>query len=166
MEEVRCSVMDAMSFFLTAQITILKLNIIVANVIEAKAQREWLSGYWGWTNDYFKGRNRMTKDNELYLVTTVVSTHRMRYAIPISAMSEEGDMPLPTDQAIDWIQDSVTMDEVEEFSQHWMGESIVDTFVLDKERVLNLYKRDNPHVVEVMTDQKILDRIADWKIKK
>jgi hypothetical protein len=90
----------------------------------------------------------------------------MRYAIPISAMSEEGDMPLPTDQAIDWIQDSVTMEEVEEFSQHWMGESIVDTFVLDKERVLNLYKRDNPHVVEVMTDQKILDRIADWKIKK
>lgn len=108
----------------------------------------------------------MTKDNELYVVTTVVSTHRMRYAIPISAMSEEGDMPLPTDQAIDWIQDSVTMEEVEEFSQHWMGESIVDTFVLDKERVLNLYKRDNPHVVEVMTDQKILDRIADWKIKK
>ena len=108
----------------------------------------------------------MTKDNELYLVTTVVSTHRMRYAIPISAMSEEGDMPLPTDQAIDWIQDSVTMEEVEEFSQHWMGESIVDTFVLDKERVLNLYKRDNPHVVEVITDQQILDRIADWKIKK
>jgi hypothetical protein len=108
----------------------------------------------------------MTKDNELYVVTTVVSTHRMRYAIPISAMSEEGDMPLPTDQAINYIQDSVTMEEVEEFSQHWMGESIVDTFVLDKERVLNLYKRDNPHVTEAMTDQQILDRIADWKLKK
>jgi len=108
----------------------------------------------------------MTKDNELYVVTTVVSTHRMRYAIPISTISLEGDMPLPTDQAINYIQDSVTMEEVEEFSQHWMGESIVDTFVLDKERVLNLYKRDNPHVVEDMSDQKILDRIADWKIKK
>jgi hypothetical protein len=108
----------------------------------------------------------MTKDNELYVVTTVVSTHRMRYAIPISAMSEEGDMPLPTDQAINYIQDSVTMEEVEEFSQHWMGESIVDTFVLDKERVLNLYNRDNPHMVEIMTDQQILDHIADWKLKK
>lgn len=108
----------------------------------------------------------MTKDNELYVVTTVISTHRMRYAIPISAMSEEGDMPLPTDQAITYIEDSVTMEEVEEFSQHWMGENIVDTFVLDKERVLNLYKRDNPHVVEVMDDQKILERIADWKIKR
>ena len=54
----------------------------------------------------------MTKDNELYVVTTVVSTHRMRYAIPISAMSEEGDMPLNTDQAITYIEDSVTMEEV------------------------------------------------------
>ena len=108
----------------------------------------------------------MTKDNELYVVTTVVSTHRMRYAIPISAMSEEGDMPLNTDQAITYIEDSVTMEEVEEFSQHWMGESVVDTFVLDKERVLNLYKRDNPHMVEIMTDQQILDHIADWKLKK
>jgi len=108
----------------------------------------------------------MTKDNELYVVTTVISTHRMRYAIPISAISEEGDMPLPTDQAITYIEDSVVMEEVEEFSQHWMGENIVDTFVLDKERVLNLYKRDNPHVVEVMDDQKILERIADWKVKK
>ena len=108
----------------------------------------------------------MTKDNELYVVTTVVSTHRMRYAIPISAMSEEGDMPLNTDQAITYIEDSVTMEEVEEFSQHWMGENIVDTFVLDKERVLNLYKRDTTHVVEFMDDEAILERIANWKIKK
>ncbi len=109
----------------------------------------------------------MTKDNELYVVTTVVSTHRMRYAIPISAISEEGIMPLTTDQAITYIQDSVTMEEVEEFSQHWMGESIVDTFVLDKERVLNLYKRDNPWFAEAnMSDEQILERVEDWKVKR
>ncbi len=109
----------------------------------------------------------MTKDNELYVVTTVVSTHRMRYAIPISAISEEGIMPLTTDQAITYIQDSVTMEEVEEFSQHWMGESIVDTFVLDKERVLNLYKRDNPWFAEAnMSDEQILERVENWKVKR
>jgi hypothetical protein len=43
--------MDAMSFFLTAQITILQLNIIAVSVIEAQAQRAKLSGYWGWTDD-------------------------------------------------------------------------------------------------------------------
>lgn len=107
----------------------------------------------------------MTKDNELYVVTTVISTHRMRYAIPISAMSEEGDMPVSTDQAIEWIQDSVTMEEVKEFSQHWMGENIVDTFVLDKERVLNLFDRDNDYLKEWTEDQKI-NYIHDWKEKR
>jgi hypothetical protein len=107
----------------------------------------------------------MTKDNELYVVTTVISTHRMRYAIPISAMSEEGDMPVSTDQAIEWIQDSVTMEEVREFSQHWMGENIVDTFVLDKERVLNLFDRDNDYLKEWTEDQKI-NYIHDWKEKR
>lgn len=107
----------------------------------------------------------MTKDNELYVVTTVISTHRMRYAIPISSMSEEGDMPVSTDQAIEWIQDSVTMEEVKEFSQHWMGENIVDTFVLDKERVLNLFDRDNDYLKEWTEDQKI-NYIHDWKEKR
>mgnify|MGYP000031555302 FL=1 len=108
----------------------------------------------------------MTKNNELYVVSTVISTHRMRYAIPISAMSDdEEDMPLTTDEAITYIQDSVTMQEVKEFSQHWMGENIVDTFVLDKERVLNLFDRDNDYLKEWTADRKI-NFINDWKEKK
>ena len=109
----------------------------------------------------------MTKDNELYVVTTVISTHRMRYAIPISAMSDdEEDMPLTTDEAITYIQDSVTMEEVKEFSQHWMGENIVDTFVLDKERVLNLFDRDNDYLKEEWTEDRKINFINDWKEKK
>jgi len=109
----------------------------------------------------------MTKDNELYVVTTVISTHRMRYAIPISAMSDdEEDMPLTTDEAITYIQDSVTMQEVKEFSQHWMGENIVDTFVLDKERVLNLFDRDNDYLKEEWTEDRKINFINDWKEKK
>ena len=108
----------------------------------------------------------MTKDNELYVVTTVISTHRMRYAIPISAMSDdEEDMPLTTDEAITYIQDSVTMEEVKEFSQHWMGENIVDTFVLDKERVLNLFDRDNDYLKEEWTEDRKINFINNWKEK-
>lgn len=102
--------------------------------------------------------------DELYVVTTVISTHRMRYAIPISAMSEEGDMKLSTADAINYIQDSVTCEEVEEFSQHWMGETIVDTFVLDTERTIALYRRDNPHA-DGWSDEQILSYIAKWKLK-
>jgi|TARA_B110000908_G_C10240727_1_gene445910 hypothetical protein len=101
---------------------------------------------------------------ERYVVTTVISTHRMRYAIPMSELAEEGVMPTVA-EAISWTNDSVTMEEVEEFSQHWMGENIVDTFVLDEERVIQLLDRDNPHVAD-MTKEEKLKQIHNWKIKK
>jgi hypothetical protein len=72
---------------------------------------------------------------------------------------------LPTiPEAIEWTNDSVTMEEVKEFSQHWMGENIVDTFVLDEERVLQLFDRDNPHVAD-MTKEEKLKQIHNWKEK-
>ena len=101
---------------------------------------------------------------ERYVVTTVISTHRMRYVIPMSELAEEGVMPTVA-EAISWTNDSVTMEEVEEFSQHWMGENIVDTFVLDEERVIQLLDRDNPHVAD-MTKEEKLKQIHNWKIKK
>lgn len=101
--------------------------------------------------------------DERYVVTTVVSTHRMRYAIPVSALEKDGELPT-TAEAISWTNDSVTMEEVEEFSQHWMGENIVDTFVLDEERVLQLWDRDNPHVAD-MTKEEKLKKIHNWKLK-
>ena len=96
---------------------------------------------------------------ERYVVTTVISTHRMRYAIPMSELAEEGVMPTVA-EAISWTNDSVTMEEVEEFSQHWMGENIVDTFVLDEERVIQLLD------VADMTKEEKLKQIHNWKIKK
>ena len=101
--------------------------------------------------------------DERYVVTTVISTHRMRYASPVSALEKVGELPtIP--EAIEWTNDSVTMEEVKEFSQHWMGENIVDTFVLDEERVLQLFDRDNPHVAD-MTKEEKLKQIHNWKEK-
>ena len=102
--------------------------------------------------------------DERYVVTTVISTHRLRYAIPMSELAEEGVMPTIA-EAISWTNDSVTMEEVEEFSQHWMGENIVDTFVLDEERVIQLFDRDNPHVADKTKEEK-LKQIHNGKIKK
>ena len=31
--------------------------------------------------------------DERYVVTTVISTHRMRYAIPVSALEKDGELP-------------------------------------------------------------------------
>lgn len=105
----------------------------------------------------------MSEDNdERYVVTTVVSTHRMRYLVPMSALEEDGKVPSIT-EAIEWTNDSVTMEEVKEFSQHWLGEQILDTFILDEERVLQLWDRDNPHMVEGVSKEEKLKLIHNWK---
>jgi len=108
----------------------------------------------------------MSEDNdERYVVTTVVSTHRMRYLVPMSALAEDGKVPSIT-EAIEWTNDSVVAEEVKEFSQHYMDEIIVDTFILDEERVLQLWDRDNPHMVEGVSKEEKLKLIHNWKEPK
>ena len=61
-------------------------------------------------------------------------------------------------------KDSVSAEEIKEFSQKWLGETIVDTFILDEERVLQLFDRDNDYLSE-WTKEKKLEWIDDWKEK-
>ena len=71
--------------------------------------------------------------DERYVVVTTVSQFRQRYSIPLSelqALNPEIDIMNDPAQQISWANDSVSMEEVKEFSQYYMGESIVDTFIL------------------------------------
>jgi len=104
--------------------------------------------------------------NERYVVVTAVSQFRQRYAIPVSALqSMSPDIKLDDKTLIAYANDSVTCEEVHEFSQHWMGEQIVDTFILDEPRILQLFDRDNDYLKE-WPDEKKLENINDWEFKK
>ena len=103
--------------------------------------------------------------DERYVVVTAISTHRMRYCVPVSELQKlNTDVNIMNDPAkqIEWAKDSVTMEEVKEFSQDWLGESIVDAFILDEERTLNLFDRDNDYLKEWTKEQK-LKHIHNWK---
>lgn len=103
--------------------------------------------------------------DERYVVVTAISTHRMRYCVPVSELQKlNTDVDIMNDSAkqIEWAKDSVTMEEVKEFSQDWLGESIVDAFILDEERVLNLFDRDNDYLKDWGKEQK-LKHIHNWK---
>lgn len=107
----------------------------------------------------------MSDQEEKYVVVTCTSTFRQRYCIPVSKLQETNpDIDIMDDPAkqIEWANDSVTMEEVKEFSQKWLGETILDTFILDEERVLNLMDRDNAYLSE-WTKEKKLDWINNWK---
>ena len=95
-----------------------------------------------------------------YVIVTTVSTHRMRYAIPVSDMDTDD----PAKQ-IEWAKDSVTMEEVEEFSQDWLGELVSDGTILDEEQMLELYDADNPWMKDWSKEQKI-NYVKIWKREK
>ena len=104
--------------------------------------------------------------DERYVMVTAVSTHRMRYCVPMSELQklnpEGGDLFSDYQKAIEWANDSVTAEDVKEFSQEWLGEQIVDTFILDEERALQMFDRDNDYLKEWTKEQK-LKHIHDWK---
>lgn len=107
----------------------------------------------------------MSNPDERYAVVTAVSTHRMRYCVPVSELQKlNPDVDITNDPAkqIEWANDSVTMEEVKEFSQAHIGEDIIDAFILDEERVLNLFDRDNDYLKDWSKEQK-LKHLYNWK---
>lgn len=104
-----------------------------------------------------------------YAVVTTTSSFRQRYVIPLDELQKENEevqLDMPT--TIEWAQDSVTCEEVKEFSQSFLGEQIIDTFILDEERMLQLFDRDNKYLSEgpdAWDTERKLKFIRDWKEK-
>jgi hypothetical protein len=83
----------------------------------------------------------------------------MRYVVPVDDLQA-----LNPDHPVDpkWALDSVTCEEVEEFSQKWLGEQIVDYDVVDQDQLIELFDRDNDYLSQWTTEQKI-DYIRKWQ---
>ena len=95
-----------------------------------------------------------------YVIVTTISTHRMRYAIPVSDMDTDD----PTKQ-IEWAKDSVTCEEVEEFSQEWLGELISDADIVAEWEMLEWFDTDNDYLKDWSKEQK-LNYVKTWKREK
>ena len=68
-----------------------------------------------------------------YAVVTTIETFRHRYVVEM----EDGETdPYPC-------ADFVVCDEVEEFSQHWLGKQIVDISSMSKEDVVAQFDKDH-----------------------
>lgn len=96
----------------------------------------------------------MTNDD--YVVVTYVSTYRLRYVMHKDDLSKLNADTVPNEkELIDWAQDTVTMEECGEFSQHWLGEQIVDADIIDEDKMLELFDRDNDYLKGWDRDYKI-----------
>lgn len=99
-------------------------------------------------------------DEEKYVIVTCVDTFRTRYCIPTSAL-ETDDIS----KQIEYAKDLVTCNEVTEFSQLHLGEQISDVFILDEERMLMMFDRDNDYLSGWDRQQKI-DYVNRWEEDK
>lgn len=101
-----------------------------------------------------------------YVVIDTVSMFKQRYIVPREEVQKWNEEIKLTDKlAKQWAQESVEAEEVKEFSQRWLGETVTNIDFADTQKVLNLFKEDNEQLSEEWTQAKQLDYINDWKDK-
>jgi hypothetical protein len=99
-----------------------------------------------------------------YVVIDTVSMFRQRYIVPREEVQKWNEEIKLTDKlAKQWAQESVESEEIKEFSQRWLGETVTNVDFADTEKVLRLFKDDNEQLSEEWTQAKQLDYINDWK---
>lgn len=105
-----------------------------------------------------------------YAVVTVVSSFRQRYVIPTEELQElNKDFDLDAGQARVWAEEEVMSENVKEFSQHWLGENVIDVDIVDENRVLELMRRDNKYLTEGENSwsvEKQIQYARNWKENK
>lgn len=95
-----------------------------------------------------------------YYVVTAITQYRMRYVIPADdLMDEDGHVNK------DWAMDSVVMEEVEEFSQEHIGETIIDVIVEDENTILTRFDEENAYLKDWTQEHKVR-YIRDWRSKE
>jgi len=98
-------------------------------------------------------------DKEQYVVVDTVYTFAHKYVIPLSELQNQNP-EMPVDPA--WALDMVTCDEIGEFSQHGLGEHILDHNIVSEEEVLDLFDKHNEHLENWSVAQK-LQYIKTWQ---
>lgn len=83
-----------------------------------------------------------------FVMVTAISQFRMRYVVEVP----ESFSGSPADYA----KDTVVCDEAVEFSQEYLGETIIDSHEVDLELAVSQYRIDNP-AFSAWSDQKIIE---------
>ncbi len=99
-----------------------------------------------------------------YVVVDTISVFKQRYIIPRDEVERMNEDMVGTEKLTkQWAQESVESEEVKEFSQRWLGETVTNVDIVDTEKALSLFKDDNEQLSEEWSQAKQLDFITDWK---
>lgn len=88
-----------------------------------------------------------------FVLVECISQHRMRYMIEVPDNHNEREHPCTAKQ---WAEDTVIAEEYNEFSQEFLGETIVSSREVAREDIIRLVDEDNPYS-SIWTDEKKFD---------
>lgn len=77
-----------------------------------------------------------------YVLVETISQFRQRYVIEVPDDHNEREFPCSAEQ---WAEDTVCMEEMKEFSQKWLGETITSSREVSKEEIISLCDIDNDY---------------------
>jgi len=111
----------------------------------------------------FNIKGRYMKSDVKYVMVTAISSFRQRYCIPMDQL-QELNPTVPVEAQ--WALDCVTCEEVEEFSQSFIGEHIIDHEVLTLDQVLERFDKENAYLDTWKEGEKIEYINNRWKTRQ
>jgi len=87
-----------------------------------------------------------------FVLVDCIAQYRMRYIIEVPDNHNEQEYPCSAEQ---WALDTVTSEEMQEFSQLYLGETIVSSREITKEEIVPLCDIDNEYCKSWDDDKKI-----------
>ena len=98
-----------------------------------------------------------------YIVVTAISSFKMKYVIPTEELQKlNPEIDLDDAAARGWAEDCVIMEEVKDFSQKHIGETVIETDILDEDTLLKVFDRENDYLSE-WTREKKINYARNWK---
>jgi hypothetical protein len=87
-----------------------------------------------------------------FVLVEAISQFHQRYVIEVPDNHNDGEYPCSAET---WAADTVTSEEMKEFSQKWLGETIITTREVTKEQILELCDEDNDYCKTWTDEQKM-----------
>ncbi len=97
-----------------------------------------------------------------YVIVTAISSFRIRYAIPVDELQSLNPNVSVEGREIEWANDCVVCGEVNEFSQEHVGETIIDSEIVDEKQILDRFDKENNYLSGWPVHSKLV-RIRNWK---
>jgi hypothetical protein len=102
----------------------------------------------------------MSKEETQLVLVETVSQFRQRYVVEVPVGIDD----FGNDKTL-WALDTVSCEQAKEFSQYWLGETIVSHRVVSEQETLQMFDQDNAYLKNWTKEGK-LESVTTWEEQK